>query len=229
MEESEKGSSIITIRHGQTDYTNQGLDLSEVGINQVKETAKQLKEDLKKYDRLIVISSPRARTLGTAKVFLETLGIPCQTIRTSKQARDVDVTDTTYQVWDTMRKSSDHGLNYWVEDSNFQEDFLGPDKKRLAEGRKSVNKRAERILRHYGNFVKKLEEKTGQKIALLLFTHWEIMLPYFLISQAEGPQHGEAVIINLDDPKNNSYTIYARGERSPVQYDKSSEKFIPRN
>lgn len=174
----------------------------------------------------------KARSLGTAKVFLETLNIPCEDIRISRQAKDTDVTDATYQVWDLMRRSSDYGGNYWVLDPAFQDDLLSSEGERLAEGRKSVNKRVERILRYYGNFVKKLEQKTGQRICLLLFTHWEIILPFlqgihphdsdFPIERAECPKHAEAVIIELDNPKNHAYTIYARGEKSKVSYDETA-------
>lgn len=65
-EDKVENSAIIAIRHGKIDYTNEGLDLSEAGIEEVRSTAEQLKNEVGKYDRLIVVSSPRARSLGSS-------------------------------------------------------------------------------------------------------------------------------------------------------------------
>lgn len=224
-EESEGKSAIIGIRHAQTKYTHEGLDLTEAGIQQTKESARALKPELDKYQILIAISSPRVRATGTAQVFLEELGKPVEMIKISHQARATDIANLDYTLWDNLKNQSPFGKNYWILDPAFQENIYDGDGKLLAEGRISVEKRALRLLKHYGNFTHKIETQTGKKVALLVFTHGEILRPLFRglypktanpLDDQILPAHNEPIVIKLDSPKEGQYTFSARGIESKV-------------
>lgn len=237
IEFSEGKSALIGIRHGHTSYANSGHDLTPRGIEEVRSSASILKAELEKYDHIFVVSSPMPRALATAKEFLQQAEIP-EAIRISDMARSVDVKNADFSLWNNLKSQDNHGENYWILHPSFQDRTVDKDGTLLIEGRKAVEKRTIKLLDRYGKFVKKLEESTGQSIAMLIFTHAELIIPLmrgiypgesdFPVDRERMPHHAEYVIIKLDDPDNWNYTIYARGEKSRVTYSPEKHLYIAR-
>src|SRR3972149_10985284 len=86
-------SQFIFIRHGESLYTNSGLDITEKGIAQIRETTGLLRGYLKKFDCLLVVSSISPRALGSAQVFLSEGDVKTESLRMSKGIRGVDIKD----------------------------------------------------------------------------------------------------------------------------------------
>lgn len=229
-------SAIIFIRHGQSEYTHQGRDLTTKGVAQVQKTAHELSPMLAQFDQTMVFSSPRHRALGSAHVFLEALNQPIDNIRHINQIRSNEVGGVGDLIWEEMRQKSPYGGTFWVNDPIFQETLVDEQGRVLIEGRRQVEQRAQRFLRYVGAYVKGLEEQTANSIGILAFTHCEVIMPLMkgiFPNSTEFPQdqpipdNGESLIIKIDNPMTQQYTFYGRGIKSIVRYNDELGVYLP--
>jgi probable phosphoglycerate mutase len=88
---------IFLIRHGQTEFNLQrrlqgrmDSPLTEIGIEQARRMGQVLKEVADEPERWTVIASPLGRTLRTAEIVCETIGLGCR-IETDDRLMEIDV------------------------------------------------------------------------------------------------------------------------------------------
>lgn len=216
---------IIVIRHGESEYKESGLDLTDMGIAQVLETAEALRGHLADFESVTAVSSPASRAVSTARLFLKTTGIDHEDdLRLNNKIRSVEIKDLSkFLAYDREHSTPRYG-EMWLTDP-----FLETDNP-LTEGRASVNNRAAEFLRDYGNELAAVAEETGVVAAGLVFTHMEVAVgllkggiapeaPEFPIKEFPVLENAEPIVIQLDDPGRGEYTIIARGKRSEVRYN----------
>lgn len=225
-------SQMVFIRHGESDYTDEGLDITDKGIEQVRETAKTLKNYLQRFDCIMVLSSTTPRAMGSAKVFMSEMG-QLDITKTSKSIRCVDI------------KQADKFLSYLANHSTpfygetWLVDPIIAGENNFVESKHSVDKRAVRFLYHYGREIDRISKSQSVKIGVVVFTHFEIGMNYlhgiypdhkqFPIREHPGFENAEAIIIELDDPVHDQYTIHARGISSTVVYNSINKSFSKDN
>lgn len=226
-------SQIIVIRHGESDYSGQGMDLTVEGVSQVQETAKKLEDYIKKFDCVFVVSSPTSRATGSARVFEGEINLKPDVSKISRAVGSVDIKDfKRFMEYNEEHSTPIYG-EMWLKDA-----FLERENP-ITESRNSVNKRASRFLYHYGRAIEKISKSVGVKICVLVFTHFEIGINYlqglysgsnqFPIEEQVGLRNAEPAIIQLDNTSEDLYTIYARGASSRVRYDKDKGVFSKRD
>ena len=88
---------IFLIRHGQTEFNVQrrlqgrmDSPLTELGLQQARRMGEVLKPFVDQPDRWSVVSSPLGRTLATAEIVCETLGLGCP-IETDPRLAEIHV------------------------------------------------------------------------------------------------------------------------------------------
>lgn len=206
-------ADIITVRHGKTEYSEKGIDLTDEGIIETKALARELAPTLSKYDNIIVVSSPLARTKGTAKIFLDEVGIVCEP-RIMATIRCVDIHDIlAFSSFSKQNSTSVYG-EMWFNHPDLAEDS------EFAEGRNSVNQRAFSFLRHMSSFISRIAKEHNQSICLLAFTHFEIATNYLRplypdnavpSIEAPGLRNSESITISVSIENPNTVSIRARG------------------
>ncbi len=214
-------SAIIPIRHGKTNYTEKDLDLTLQGIEETKDLARDMAKEITSYDELIVLSSPLARTRGTAKVFLDELNMSTDP-KIMRSVRCIDIHDIrAFHEFEKTNSTSVYGQMWFnhpdlAETSNF------------AEGRNLVNERAGQFLRHMSQFVARRSKETGKRICVLVFTHFEIASNYlrplydteiFPDVEAPGIKNSEAIKILVNPETPREVTIEARTLRKKALID----------
>jgi len=214
-----QGNQFIFIRHGESEYTGMGLDLTGGGINQAHDTAREMKQYLGHFDRVKVITSPAARAHSTALFFVQHAGIVPDEFIKERLLRHVDIKDLKGFVDYQQAHSTDRYGELWLTDK-----FLARDNN-LAESRVSVENRARDFLFKYSKAVENYSKENG-KTGILVFTHFEIIMYYlkstypnrdFPIRSRDGVQNAEPVIVQIDDTNRKLYTVVSRGVSSPAK------------
>src|SRR5438552_1204464 len=72
--EEQRIGRITLLRHGQTKYTDQYPDLTELGQETIAKTAEQIALGIKSKEGLRILSSPTVRAQGTAGIIKEKIG-----------------------------------------------------------------------------------------------------------------------------------------------------------
>jgi len=225
-----QASQMIVIRHGESRYHEEGLDLTDSGVAQVKASARELGPYLKNFDNTLVITSPAPRAISTADIFLEEVGLQLPK-KLAIAVRPLGIKDLKgFLEYDRLHSTSIYGQMYLTDP------FLA-DNNPLIEARKNVDYRSQRFLYHYGKQIDRISKATDRKIAVLVFTHNEVGTNFlqgiypdsdnFPIEQEKVLQNAEPVIIQLDNPTVDEYTIMARDRIVKVKYDKEKQGFIP--
>lgn len=208
---------IIGMRHGQTEYTNVFPDLTPTGIQQIKDSTKNIEDILALYNRFVVISSPAARAQGSTKTFIKTSGIEPEKVLVSEDLRPFDIMDLTKFLEFQEPFGSKVLAEMWLTDL-----FFDSEANCLTEKRKDVNKRAMNFLSGY---LAKIQENVGEPICTVLHTHTEILANYLSpVEKAPGPQNGETVILQPDKYNPKDLTIRARSKLVKARLN-SSDSF----
>ena len=225
-------NQMIFIRHGESDYTGEGLDITDKGIEQVRETARTLKDYLQRFDCLMILSSTTPRATGSAKVFMGEIG-QLDITKTLKSIRCVDIKQTDKFLSYLANHSTPFYGEMWLVDPIIARE------NNFIESKHSVDKRAIRFLYHYGQEIDRISKSQSVKIGVVVFTHFEIGMNYlhgiypdrkqFPIKEHPGLENAEAVIVQLDDPAHDQYTIHARGISSTVVYNSINKSFSKDN
>lgn len=228
-----KKNEVIIVRHGESKYTGKEVDLTPEGINQIRETAEAMKDHLADFKAVVTISSPAPRAISSAKLFLEAAEIGGEPdVKLSKAIRPFDIKNLPEFLKYDQENSTNRYGEMWMTDP-----FLAEDNS-LTEGRESVNRRAGRFLYHIGRALDRIAKKEGVTTAALTFTHMEIGVNFlqgitpgesFPIQKLPALENAEPIIIQLDDPQKDEYTVIARGNLSPVRYDPATKSFIKRD
>lgn len=226
-------SQIIFIRHGDSKYTGNGSDLTSLGIEQVANTAKNLEVYLKNFDSVIIVASPASRAKLSSKVFVEKSQITPDLTKKSEAIRPFDMKNLgDFLKYDKKHSTPIYG-QMWLTDK-----FLAQENP-LTEARTAVDQRSCRFLYHYGKAIERIAESNGKKVCVLVFTHMEVGINYlqgiypgtkgFPVESEPVLENGEPVIIQLDNPQKEAYTIMARGKVSRVIYDNTTKNFVQNN
>lgn len=221
-------SQIIFIRHGESMYSEQGYDLTDIGIEQVRKTARSLKDHVNKFDSVLIVCSPANRAKGSMFVYWEESGVKPNKVKTLKDIRPLDIKDIgAFLQYNDLYSTNRYG-EMWLTDDLFKSD------NQIAEGRDSVNRRAIGFLDHFGRAIKRLSDIGGCKVCVLAFTHFEIANNFlqgifghdsrFPVDKVPVLQNAEPVILSLDSPKDGSYTLFARGISKKVHLDLESNR-----
>lgn len=227
-----KASQIIFIRHGESKYKEVGRDLTDLGVLQIENTAIALKDYLDKFDCLLVVCSPAARAKASEEIFMDTYGRSDEVTKTSNRIRPLDMKNLDmFLKYDKEHATSIYG-EMWLTDSTLGEE------NQMTESRKSVSHRASRFLYHFGRAIDRVARQEDLKIGVLVFTHMEIGVNYlqgifpesgsFPVASQPVLKNGEPVIVELNDPQNDLYTVHARGVSSEVFYDNEAQTFTKR-
>jgi broad specificity phosphatase PhoE len=223
-------SQIISIRHGQTKYTNIFPDLTEEGMENIRKTAEQLKPIIQRFGRNIrILSSPAPRALGSASIVAQENGLEDIAIEIDQELRPFDIKNPGYFEYDKKNSTNIYG-EMWVHDPLLQGENL------FIEGRTSVEARAHQALRRIATEVLAQSETEGNPILALAFSHFEVNLPFlhahypdhenFPIREGiKPPQPAEAIIIHLPDRTLRRITIEARGQKVDVEQDIANRRF----
>lgn len=222
-------SQIIFIRHGESKYTGNGSDLTTRGVEQIADTARRFKDYLTNFDSVIVIASPAPRAKTSSEVFVEHSGVSPKVTRGSESIRPFDMKDLPeFLKYDKEHSTPIYG-QMWLTD-----EFLA-DENPMTESRHNVERRSARFLYHYGKVIDRIAQEAGKKVCVLVFTHMEVGVNYLqgIYPDSEGfpvesepvLDNGEPVIVQLDNPQDDSYTIMARGVVSRVRYDNTNKHF----
>lgn len=222
-------SQLIFIRHGESLYTDSGLDLTDKGVQQIKETQRSLKAYLQKFDQIIVMSSTSPRAIGSTKVFLEEAGMNEKDIRKSYSIRGADIKRRDeFNEYNNKNSTPIYGEMWLTDPIVYKENSF-------VESRKSVSQRAARFLYHHGRTIDRISRECSLKIAVLIFTHFEIGINYlqgiypqskqYPIKESPALQNGEIVIVQLDNPSQDTYTVFARGVKRTVKYNPVGKYF----
>lgn len=152
------GNSYFVMRHGQTDHNVRGEwncdpstpdPLTELGIEQVKNTAKAFDGD---FD--LVITSPYSRTKKSAEIFLQEKGLDVEVIE-----------DVRIGEWAVGREFNNRAFSEYFDVRNNSEDRYGF---KTPDGESYID-----VLKRAGEFIYDLETKyKGKKI--LIVTHGAI-------------------------------------------------------
>lgn len=236
--ETRPNSSLILVRHGEAKYTDEGRDLTPEGEEQIKRTAESLEKFLGLFDRVVMVRSPKARTLGSGVVFRETLDgrLVVTSSKISSTARAVDIADDECLLLHRASMSSHGGLVYWVVDPFFQgNEVRNEDGQAIGEGRLSVERRSDRLRRHYLGFLTEEQNRAGMSLALVVFTHMEVMLPFlqavytsdptFPSREDHLPKNAEPIIIETCPDRRSVFLVRARGKEERVTYDTAAGRF----
>ncbi|MFS8131022.1 MAG: phosphoglycerate mutase family protein [Candidatus Dojkabacteria bacterium] len=216
-------ADVLLVRHGKTKYTQEGLDITEEGIEETRKTAREMKDYLEGFDEIIVVSSPTARTQGTAKIFLEELGMNAN-VKLLRSIRTVDIYDLDKFTEYNVSHSGEVYGQMWFQDPNLEE------KTEIMDGRSNVNKRSFRFLYHIGNFIKRRAEK-GKKVCVIAFTHFEVGSNYvkalypdvenFPQTNALGLGNSEAIVMSFS-PDSDDIIIKAREKEGIISTNELS-------
>lgn len=208
-------SVLIGIRHGDTKYTDQFPDLTPKGINQIKNTAEELRDILSLYNRFVIIISPAARTQGSAKMLIRTAGLSPEKILISEAIRPVDIFDLRNFLEFQKQFSTEVFADKWLFDP-----FFDSESNHLTEKRKDVNTRAMNFLSSY---LINMREDNKEPICTLVISHAEILANYLApVEKTPGPRNGECVILQPDRYNPRNLTIAARSKLVKAQLNSSN-------
>ena len=190
-------ASIIFTRHGEPSKylpkrkNPEDIDLTPTGIEQARETARQLYNTVKKYDRVVVVSSPAPRAEDTALAFIKQYNqlADSQSKLDELRQRDAQSGSTNVEVGNNTqsklsklnlkRKASSVRpmdikdlpafLKYMDDESTpiygqlwLTDEYLATDNP-VVESREKVDARANKFLMRYTDFILKQTVKAKEK------------------------------------------------------------------
>jgi len=225
--------TVDFLRHGKTEYTDKGRDLTLQGEQQIRESAERIIETIDpKKETVVLWSSPAPRAQGSEEIIKEALAK-----RKIEVYKDSEI--------HTMR-------NFDQKDKEFMEKFLqeaaekgiSPDvfyaqqkrgKNEKFETQEEVRKRMERVF----NWIRHLAEHAnlqGRKLHIIGVSHFEFLNPLikdifgYEAERGESVTFGEIIKVNFDyNSANKEMSISAefRGQRKDnIIFDKEKRKFI---
>lgn len=216
-------STIILIRHGASEYTDQFPDLTREGLDQIQRRASILGPLVKQYSQHMAFSSPAARARGTTQVLIEQLGMPSIPVIIEPTLSPLIVHNLPqYLAYLVKHDTPTHGEN-WLTNPEFE---IGT----LTEPRSSVEARAHMFLDSI------IRLASMDKQCYFAVTHLEIMAPLmraiygteqFPINTEPAPGNGEALIIQPDQYDPRQLMMIGRGRQVLVTHNPELRTFEP--
>jgi broad specificity phosphatase PhoE len=216
-------AEVISIRHGESKYTEQFPDLTDEGIRQIRQTARRLEQRIKSYDTVRWYSSPAVRARGSASVFAQELGLDLDGLQIVEDLRPFDIHRfKEYMAFNNTQSTNLYG-EMWITNPLLQR------RNDLIEHRPSVEKRSHKALRRILAQVYDLAAAGNGNTVGIVFSHFETNLPYlhalhtdhpeFPIHQEQPPQNAEEIILGTNDPRLRRLTVEARGSTVNVVHE----------
>jgi len=199
------------IRHGKPEYTKEEIStakiegrLTDVGKQQIEESAIKLTKEIDKKKELVVIwVSPKRRAQETAKIIRDTFdkeempiltkGITTQQLRTQKPLGDVQMTPEFINQL-IKEKAVNDWMKYWIKSEKLPEGVEKPEE---------VKTRLKRIITYLERIARKIYPESGKKLHFICIGHEEIFRDllnegYGLGTQkGTGPDYGESLRIDI--------------------------------
>lgn len=251
VEEEPKPKMVIVdfLRHGETEYKEvfmsdeeraqlgdtRPVDLTEKGIEQMREAAKEIAQTIDKENEVVVLwASPAWRARGSADVIREELekeGITVLREDVITSMRPLKQKDQNYmaEIWGKAKNDGRSGDVVVARDPEFQQ----PSDK--FESYPEIKRRAERVYNWIRYIAEKVDTK-GKKLHIIGTSHFEFMNPVmeelfgFDVEKGEGIAKGEPMKVVFEyDAANDEMKISAdfRGEhKEGLKFDKAQRRFV---
>lgn len=243
--------TVITdfIRHGESKYrevlmsdeerselgNKRPLDLTDKGVEQVKQTAMELVKTINKDEEVVMLwTSPAWRARGSADLIREVLekeGITVLREDVITSMRPIKQKDAGYMagVWGRVNKEGLNGDAVFARHPEFQ---VPNDK---VESYPEAKQRAERVY----NWIRYIAEKidtNGKRLHIIGTTHFEFLNPImeelfgFDVEKDEGVSKGEPMRITFEFDKNAGETRVSadfRGQhKEALTFDAENRRFV---
>lgn len=240
LESKEKkltGPDLIVdfVRHGKPEYTNEEIrsaiiegNLTEEGVNQVKERAVELASKIDKEKEFVVFwVSPKQRAQQTAKIIFDVFrnqNIPViKDLRTIKSLSDVKMSPAFIK--DLLKNDAiGKWMEYWTE-SDLPEDTEKPEE---------VRKRVERIITYLERIARNIAPAENKKLHFICVGHEEIFRDlleegYGLGTKDNtGPNYGEIMSVGINKSvsgKKAKLKLDYHGQLTELDFDNKSRRF----
>jgi len=160
------------IRHGETEYKNNGLDLTTRGVKQVAESVRKIAGSIDKGKDVVVIwNSPAARAQGSGRILKQILlenDIETHSVSEIRLMRNCDVKDEEYSkyLFRTM-KLVDIQRGYAKGEIENENQF---------EPQESVKKRAGKVYAGIASLARSAQLQ-GKRLRIIGVSHFEFLNP----------------------------------------------------
>lgn len=240
---------ITVLRHGQTRYTDEFPDLTELGKETIAQSAEQIAAGLDPDEDIAMYSSDRARAQGSASIIKERIGhVADVNVRKSIGMMELKDREKAQQIFDAIiaeggkteqEQGSVPAVDYaYTHDSRFEN-------AEIFEPRSEVEKRFFRNLEHTIRAFEVVADKTDEEKEqlklkrphLIATSHYELLHSFVQgVFDLDYPKdstlkHGEPIEIYVYDyPESNEEPIKLmvrfRGEERTVGFDRKNRTLI---
>jgi len=227
---------IDFLRHGKTEYTEKGRDLTPEGEEQIRKGAEGIVEKIDPEKEIIVLwSSPAVRAQGSEEIIKELLNE-----RRIKAYKDSEI--NTMRNFDQRDKEFMEKFWQEAEKKGISPETLytqkGQDKSDKFETQEEVRERTERVFNWIGYLTERANLQS-KKLHIIGVSHFEFLNPViedvfgYKIKEKDFVKYGEGIRVNFDyNPTDKEMQISAefRGEKKDnITFDKKKRKFIVKN
>lgn len=156
------------VRHGQTEYTGKPGDLTELGVEEIKQRAEEIAGEIDKDRECVVLwVSPTERTRATASIITDVLeknGISIVKKSEVVTLRDTDKSETTMLEGAARLRPGlpESEIKSWIE-------LLGPAKK--DETPEEVSTRFGAVVEYMSRAAARVKPLNGKQIHFILVSH----------------------------------------------------------
>ena len=228
---------ITIMRHGATEYGEEYPGISDVGIEQMRENAREVQETgrIAESDDLLFVRTPAVRTEGSMDVFTDELGVKQHT-RIVRSMRPVDVPNpekameihTEHRGEGTMHDWE----NIWASTELFNEI---PE---VFEPRTKIDKRSSATLSHTLRAFSAYHKQRGPRGKtphVVAVAHFEVLYKFLCDvyeldpASAELIRYGERIeidVLSSNDDKGPLLRVLFRGQERTVRFDAKTRKLV---
>lgn len=230
---------ISIMRHGATNYTNEFPDLTERGIEQVRERGRELKEKIKpEKEDILYAASPAVRAQGTMSFILEELDEKEADVKVLDSTRPVKIRNferAKEMVGEVMQGTNDTSKF----DKAYATDKIFENTPDVWQPKSEVEERFYRGLEYLIRSLLKYREnpKEGKIPHLVAVSHFEFLnhfvMEVFGLDPEKDDLLGFAEMIEMeimepssDEPDNVPIKVTFRGQSKNVVFDRKNRTII---
>jgi broad specificity phosphatase PhoE len=226
------------LRHGESEYKNEGKDLTTKGELQITESAKKIVESIDPQGDIVVLwSSPAPRAQGSEEIIKELLlekGVKVYKESEISSLRNFDHKDEEFvlKIWPMLKAQGRTAEEAFDQDPLFQE------KNDKFESQPEVRERANRVF-NWIRYVAEHADLQGKRLRIIGASHSEILNPVmedlfgYKVEEGGGVKNGEDLRISFDydrDSHESDITAEFRGERRDgIIFDKKRRRFVTKD
>lgn len=169
---------VSIMRHGETEYTEEYPDLTELGKEQIAESARKIKEEVGPNEDVLIASSPATRARGSADIIKRELGVEAEN-RILKSIRPIKIKDleegreTFAEFWGPgglRREDLPKWDKFYATDPRFE------NRPKVQEPRSTAEKRSLRGLDYLIGFMSRYRASHPDRIPrLVAVSHFEFL------------------------------------------------------